>query len=109
MGKLESDERFSADQSVEKFFAINRSPTCKKKIADLQIIVERACKPGADQIVEMLVMFATANPSCGGQKFCHALPANVFSNAGMKNLNGAIIDFTANCPDAVAISTRFVA
>jgi hypothetical protein len=75
----------------------------------LQSIVERPCKPGADQIVEMLVMFATANPACGGQKFCHSLPANVFSNAGMKNFNGTIIDFTANCPDAVAIGTRFIA
>jgi hypothetical protein len=81
----------------------------KQKLTRLQLIVERPCEPGADQVVEMLVLFATANPSCGGQKFSHALPANVFSNAGMKNFNRPIGDLTANYPNAIAISTRFVA
>src|SRR4029453_16080685 len=70
-----------------------------QQIAKLQSIVERPCKPGADQIVEMLVM----------QKFCHALSANVFSNSGMEHFNRPIIDLTSNYSDAVAIGTRFIA
>jgi hypothetical protein len=65
----------------------------------LQLIVERACKPGADQIVEMLVL----------QKFSHALPANVFSNASMKHFNRPIVDLTSNYPDAIAMATGFIA
>ena len=43
-----------------------------QQIANFQLIVKRPRKPGADQIFELLVL----------KKFCHALPANVFSNAG---------------------------
>jgi hypothetical protein len=57
----------------------------------------------------MLVMFATANPSCGGQKLSHALSANIFSNAGMKDFNRAIIDLAASRWDAIAIATGFIA
>src|SRR4029077_12352818 len=68
----------------------------EQQIANLQLIIERPRKAGANQIVEMLVMFAAANPSCGGQKFSHALTANLFSNASMKNFNRAVIDLAAN-------------
>src|SRR4029077_14837400 len=73
------------------------------------LIIERPCKPGADQIIEMLVMFAAANRSCGRQKFIHALSANLFSHASMKHFNRTIIDLTSNYPEAVAIATRFIA
>src|SRR5919201_1609971 len=42
------------------------------------------------------------------QKSCHAVPANLFSNAGMKDFNGMIIDLAANCTDAIAIGGRFI-
>ncbi len=47
----------------------------EQQIANFQSIVERPCKPGADQIVELLVL----------KKFSQALPADFFSNAGVKN------------------------
>jgi hypothetical protein len=43
------------------------------------------------------------------QKFSHTLPANLFSDASMKDFNRAIIDLAANCPDAIAISPGFIA
>ena len=71
----------------------------QQKIANLQFIVERPCKPGADQIFELLVL----------KKFSQALPADFFSNAGMKNFYLAIIDLAANYRDAIAINSGFTA
>ena len=81
---------------------------CQENVPNLQLVIEPANKSGADQIVELDTLVATVNPSCGRQKFSHALPANFFSNAGMKDLNGPVIDLTVNDPDAVAVGRRFL-
>src|SRR4026209_1015053 len=85
---------------------------CQKEITDFQIIVERSGKAGTDQTVELLILFATANPfrrTAGGQKFSKSLSANLFAHAGMKNFNRALLDFAANCSDTIALSMRFIA
>src|SRR5919106_7021280 len=43
------------------------------------------------------------------KKVCHPLTACFFSDAGMENFDRPIIDLAADCPDAIAISTRFIA
>jgi hypothetical protein len=65
----------------------------------LQFIAERACKPSADQEIELLIL----------KKFAEPLPANPFSDSGMKDFNFAVTDFAANCRDAISIGVRFVA
>src|SRR5215510_2540749 len=75
-----------------------REILCQKKVADLRIIAERPCKPGTDQIVKMLVL----------QKFSQSLPANLFSNTGMKDLNRSMTDLATNYPGGIALDASLV-
>src|SRR5205807_8321712 len=54
-----------------------------------------ACKTGTDQVVELSIL----------KKVCHPLPADLFSDAGIENLNRAVIDLAVDQPDAVAIAS----
>jgi len=71
----------------------------KQEITGVQPIVKRACKTGADQTRELSILKKTRHP----------LTAELFSNAGMENLNRAVIDPAANCFDAVAVTPGFIA
>ncbi len=99
MCKPESDARASLRSNGGKIL-------CQKEITDFQIIIERSGKAGTDQTVELLILFATANPSrhtAGGQEFSKSLSANLLPDTGMKNFNRAILDLAANCSDAIAL------
>jgi hypothetical protein len=71
----------------------------KQEITGAQFIVERACKTGANQTIELSIL----------KKARHPLTACFFSNAGMENLNRAIIDLAANYSDALAMTPGFIA
>ena len=74
----------------------------------MQSIVERACKTSTDQTPELPVLFAAANPSCGGQKARHPLPTNLFPDAGVNNLNRAVFDLASDYSDAIVIAPGFI-
>ena len=81
----------------------------EQEIADVQMIVKRACKTGADQTIELPIL----------KKLRHPIPADLFSDAGMDNLNCAtrkglassdhfgIINLAPNHPDTVAVGRGF--
>jgi hypothetical protein len=70
----------------------------KQEITDVQFIVKRACKTGANQTIELSILKKAPDP----------LTACFFSNAGMEDLNRAIFDLPANCSDALAIFPGFI-
>jgi hypothetical protein len=70
----------------------------EQEIADVQLIVKRACKTGTDQICELPML----------QKDCHPLPTNLFSHAGVKNVNRAVLDFATDYFDAILIAPGFL-
>ena len=80
----------------------------EQQIADSQLIIERTCKSRADQAVELLILFAAANGSCGVQKFSQPLSADLLPDTGMKNFNRAILDLAANYSDAITLGTGLV-
>src|SRR5439155_17809748 len=69
------------------------------EVTDLQLIVKRTRKAGANQIIELLIL----------QEFSHLLPAHFCSNASMYDFNRVIIDLSANYPDIIAINLGIVA
>jgi hypothetical protein len=70
----------------------------EQEIANVQSIVKRACKTSADQTLELPVL----------QKARHPLPANLFPNAGVNNLNRAVFDLTSDYSDAIVIAPGFI-
>jgi len=71
----------------------------KQEITGVQFIIKRACKTGANQTIELSIL----------KEARHPLTACFFANAGMENLNRAIVDLAANCFDALAITLGFIA
>src|SRR5262245_38587495 len=64
----------------------------------LQLIVERACESSADQNVELRIF----------EKFPDPVPADVFTDAGVKDFNCAVVNRAANDADAFSISAGFI-
>lgn len=70
-----------------------------EEITGVQSIVKRACKTGANQTIELSIL----------KKARHPLATYFFSNAGMENLNRAIVDLAANCSYALAMTRGLIA
>ncbi len=69
-----------------------------QEITDAQLIVKRACEPGADQTVELSI----------SDKPRHPLSASFFADAGMKDLDRTIVDLSGNRRNAISITPGFV-
>jgi len=76
----------------------NREIFSKQEISSLQLIVERAGKTCADQIVKLLIL----------KKAADSLSAGLFADTGMKDLDRAMIDLPADRRDAIAMAPAFV-
>ncbi len=78
------------------------------EIAHDQLVGKSAGKTGADQVIELL---ATANPSCGGsilEKKRDSLPADAFSDAGVKKLDRVIVDLPTDRANPVSIVMSYL-
>jgi hypothetical protein len=70
----------------------------EQEIANVQLIVKRACESRADQAVELPILKEPRHP----------LSANLFSNSGVKDLNRATVDLASDRRDTVSIGSSFV-
>jgi hypothetical protein len=70
----------------------------KQEITGMQFIVKRARKTGANQTIELSIL----------KKARHPLTARFFADAGIENLNRAIVDLAATCFDALTITLGFI-
>ena len=61
-------------------------------------MVQRSCKSSADQKIELLIF----------EKSSDALPADVFTDAGVNDFDWTMPDRAANDPNAISIDARFI-
>src|SRR5512132_354015 len=64
----------------------------------MQFMVERPCKSGADQKIELLIF----------EKLSNAFPADVFTDTRVNDFDCAMFNRAANDADAISISARFI-
>src|SRR6266566_7864736 len=70
----------------------------KQEVSCLQLIVKRAGKTCADQIVKLLIL----------EKASDSLSTGLFADTGMKDLDRAMNDLAADRRDAIAMAPAFV-